>query len=521
MLRSRIDGSASLRRSVVAAACFAAIGVLSASLSAAEIGKLQIAVADQRGQALPCRIHLADGAGKAVTAKNLPFWNDHFVCPGSVALELPAGTYRLEVERGPEYEQHAARFSLAGGEEKKIAVALKRIADLAAVGWFSGDLHVHRPVEQMELLMQAEDLYVAPTITWWNNRNLWSNRPLPTDPVMRYPGPRFCDAMAGEDEREGGAIMYFRCGRPLAIAGSQREYPSPMKFIAEARKMPGVWIDVEKPFWWDVPVWLAAGAADSIGLANNHLCRSRMLENEAWGKPRDVACLPAPRGNGFWSQEIYYHVLNCGLRVPPSAGSASGVLPNPVGYNRVYVYVGQPMDYDKWWDGLRAGRSFVTNGPILLCKANGRLPGHVFTAPDGGEVKVELEISLFGRDRVPMLEIVRDGRIEQTVAPASPLAPAARARLSFRQSGWFLVRAIADNPRTFRFASTAPFYVEVGAAKRRISKGSAEFFLNWVDEREKRVAQKLGNQTQLREVLAHHQKAKEFWQELVKTGNAQ
>ena len=28
---------------------------------------------------------------------------------------------------------------------------------------------------------------------------------------------------------------------------------------------------------------------------------------------------------------IYYHLLNCGLRVPPSAGSASGVLPNPVG----------------------------------------------------------------------------------------------------------------------------------------------------------------------------------------------
>jgi len=521
MPRSRIHGAASLRRSVVAAACLAAIVVLGEVLPAAEVGKLQISVADQRGQALPCRIHLADGAGKTVSAKNLPSWNDHFVCPGSVSLELPAGAYRLEVERGPEYEQHAARFSLAGGEEKKIAVGLKRIADLAAAGWFSGDLHVHRPVEQMELLMQAEDLCVAPTITWWNNTNLWSNRPLPTDPVMRYPGPRFCDAMAGEDEREGGAIMYFRCRRPLAITGAQREYPSPMKFIAEARKLPRVWIDVEKPFWWDVPVWLAGGAADSIGLANNHMCRSRMYEDEAWGRPRDVARLPAPRGNGFWSQEIYYHVLDSGLRIPPSAGSASGVLPNPVGYNRVYVYLGQPMDYDKWWEDLRAGRSFVTNGPLLLCKANGQLPGHVFAAPDGGEAKVELEISLLGRDRVPMLEIVRDGRVEQKVSPASPAGSTARATLSFRQSGWFLVRAIADNPRTFRFASTAPFYVEVGAPKRRISKASAQFFLDWVEEREKRVAQTLGNQAQLREVLAYHQKAKEFWQERVKTANAE
>ena len=39
--------------------------------------------------------------------------------------------------------------------------------------------------------------------------------------------------------------------------------------------------------------------------------------------------------DGYWTQDIYYALLNCGLRIPPSAGSASGVLPNPVGYNRV------------------------------------------------------------------------------------------------------------------------------------------------------------------------------------------
>src|SRR3712207_9493398 len=69
-------------------------------------------------------------------------------------------------------------------------------------------------------------------------------------------------------------------------------------------------------------------------LFRSHMCRDRMFESEAWGKPRLVERLPAPRGNGFWTQEIYYHLLNAGLRLPPSAGSASGVLPNPVGYNR-------------------------------------------------------------------------------------------------------------------------------------------------------------------------------------------
>jgi len=34
--------------------------------------------------------------------------------------------------------------------------------------------------------------------------------------------------------------------------------------------------------------------------------------------------------------------------------------------------------------------------------------------------------------------------------------------VKFNESGWFLVRVITDNPKTFRFASTAPYYVEIG-----------------------------------------------------------
>ena len=89
-------------------------------------------------------------------------------------------------------------------------------------------------------------------------------------------------------------------------------------------------MDIEKPFWWDVPIWLASGKIDTIGIANNHMCRDWVYFNprtggEAWGRPRDVKRLPHPHGNAHWTQEIYYHALNAGLRVPPSAGSASGV----------------------------------------------------------------------------------------------------------------------------------------------------------------------------------------------------
>jgi hypothetical protein len=470
-------------------------------------------------QPIPCRVHLKDKSGKAQRADQLPFWHDHFVCPGTAQLNLPPGVYSYEVERGPEYTMGTGMFTVSDKTTFDIHVELERLANLAKEGWWSGELHVHRPVADMEVLMRAEDLHVAPVITWWNNHNEWGKQKrLPDNPLIRFDDNRYYDVLAGEDEREGGALLYFNLRQPLALAGSGREYPSPMKFVAEARRQPNVWIDVEKPFWWDVPVWMASGQVDSIGLANNHMCRSRMYESEAWGKPRDAKRLPPPRGNGFWTQEIYYHVLNCGLRVPPSAGSASGVLPNPVGYNRVYVHVGEGFSYEKWWQGLRASRSFVTNGPLLRVQVNGQLPGYVFRAPQGKELELAVKCTLTTRDPVHRLEIIKNGRIDQIVVNDDRVKNGSLGSVRFRESGWFLVRAIAENPDTFRFASTAPFYVEIGDVKRRVSRSSARFFLDWVQERAGRV--NLQDPAQRDEVLQHHASATKFWEGILAQANA-
>jgi len=238
-----------------------------------------------------------------------------------------------------------------------------------------------------------------------------------------------------------------------------------------------------------------------------------MREKEAWGKPRPEDRLPPPMCIGYWVQEIYYHVLNCGLRVAPSAGSASGVLPNPVGYNRVYVHLDGDLSYEKWFEGLRAGRSFVTNGPLLRVTANGKLPGEVFVAEK--PLSIELAAKLDGRDPVEAFEIVRDGKVERTVPAKDALG-----RLEFASSGWFLVRSVAKNEKTFRFASTAPFYVEIGAEKRRVSRASARFFADWVEERMGRIRQAVKDEKQLAEILEPQLKAKEFWSELAKKANA-
>ena len=54
--------------------------------------------------------------------------------------------------------------------------------------------------------------------------------------------------------------------------------------------------------------------------------------------------------------------------------------------------------------------------------------------------------------------------------------------MTFDASGWLLVCAVTTNPQTYRFASTGPYYVEVGG-QPRISRKSAQFFLDWVNER--------------------------------------
>jgi hypothetical protein len=323
--------------------------------------------------------------------------------------------------------------------------------------------------------------------------------------------------MGGEDERGGGALLYFNLSRPLEIVGAKREYPSPMKYLAQARQSPRAWVDIEKPFWYDTPVWLASGMVNSIGIAHNHMHRGGVYPNEAWGRQRDRERFPDPRGNGFWTQEIYYHILNCGLRLPPSAGSASGVLPNPVGYDRVYVHLDGEFNYENWWEGFKAGRVFVSNGPLLRCRVNGELPGSTFKAPAGEALDLRVDAALDARDPVSSLEIIQNGNVLRALSYSNWKRTGSLGTIQFKASGWFLVRAIADVSGTFRFASTGPFYVEIGPTPRRVSKASARFFLDWVRERMSQI--KLDEPRQQEEVMEFHRAAERFWQEKVAQAN--
>ncbi len=485
---------------------------------AAGEGKLKVSVVDaSSGEPVAVRMHLKNSRGREVIPRGVVAWKDHFAIDGEIQLKLRPDRYTFEVERGPEYKVHRGHFVIERRAEDHHQIDMHRFVDLSDEGWWSGDLHVHRPIEDIELLMRSEDLHVAPVITWWNNTNLWSTRTPPASLMKRFDGDLLTHLMAGEDERAGGALLFFNLHEPLPLQGSGREYPSPITFLQAAKERPGAHVDVEKPFWWDMPAWVATGGVDSIGIAHNHMQRDGVLETEAWGKARDRSQYVGAHGNGQWTQDIYYRLLNCGIRIPPSAGSASGVLPNPVGYNRVYVHCGETLSYNGWFEGLRAGRVVVTNGPLLRPLVNGQLPGHVFRGQQGPvELDVALKLSL--RDKVDYLEIVKNGRVIHQVrlqdyAQAGGKLP----KVVFQSSGWMLVRAIAKNPDTFRFGSTGPYYVEIDE-QPMISRSAAQFFLDWVYERARQV--KLDDPQQQHEVMSFHRTARDFWQAKVEAANA-
>jgi hypothetical protein len=182
------------------------------------------------------------------------------------------------------------------------------------------------------------------------------------------------------------------------------------------------------------------------------------------------------------------------------------VLQNPLGYNRAYVHVDGALTYDRWWQALKSGRVFVTNGPLLRVQANGQFPGHVFRSP--GPIRVSLAGDLDSRDPVAALELVQNGSVKAIQLPCE---------LTIRESGWFLLRATADVSHTYRVACTGPFYVEIEGQTSPVQRDSAEFFLDWVRQRIDRVS--LDNPQQRAEVLRPLRAAEEFWLQRVAMAN--
>ena len=191
------------------------------------------------------------------------------------------------------------------------------------------------------------------------------------------------------------------------------------------------------------------------------------------------------------TSEVWYRLLNCGFRVP--AGAGTDAFPNfaslrgPPGLVRVYARTGATngaLDHRRWLAAIRAGKTFVTNAPVLEFSLGGHEIGDEIRLPRGQNLRAHVRL----RSPVPVdhLQIIGNGRVianiplsgNRTAADTTVVVPATG-------SGWYVLRAWSDRPRLpvldlYPYASTSPIYVQVGTEPVR-SREDAEYFLGWLD----------------------------------------
>ncbi|HJN08413.1 MAG TPA: CehA/McbA family metallohydrolase [Pirellulaceae bacterium] len=382
-----------------------------------------------------------------------------------------------------------------------LSVRLRRLVNAREKGWWSGETHLHFPgrlkgrslneesLKKLKLHMLAEDLNLAPNLSVCRSRlpvgNVW-----PPEHVIQIDADRLCTLRNWEDEKSPDSVIYFNVTRPF-INPRGPVHGHVDRLIEVKRQQPEVWASLPAVNLEGVPELVATRSVDSIEIAS-HFC-SWWIQTDwkgappfgGWGRKPPKSLDRTFRTRGLFHLQLYYGILNCGFRIPPSAGTAFGLRgPVGLGYDRVYVHLDEPFTNENWWKGFKAGRVFVTNGPILIVTANGKLPGEVFSCPTGKTLELNLDIALFSNEPVECVEIVQDGKVVQKIQEESISERIKAEPLSFARSGWFHVRAITAVTKTFRFACTGPSYVEVGDKRSTIHRPDVEYFLEWIGKRE-------------------------------------
>jgi hypothetical protein len=433
----------------------------------------------------PARLEVRDAAGgmfqpvEAVVdprsanpgiGKDSPYWR-HFTSTGFAPLELPPGRYTVIAEKGLEFQRVESIVDVSANHTVRLAP--QRWVDMASRGWWSADFHIHRPPEQAELLLKAEGLNLGVFFTVWNDRNLWRDKEPPSDLTLRADAQHIATLMNAEDERGGGAWMMHNLKQPPVLGPAKYWYPQGRVFVDKAKQQ-GAWFDSEKPIWWEVPVMAAIEHIDSMGVVHNHYNQYGMIDSEAWGRPRDQKIYPGQRGFSNYSQSLYHRFLNLGFRLPASAGSASGVLPSPPGYNRVYVFSPEEFSVAGFYSALKAGRGFVTNGPILNFTVNGKAAGDNVEVLAGRPLKVLVEAQ--AREPIDQVEIIANGRVVASSADSrleTEIAP--------KNYTWLAARCNLVTTSTLRLAHTNPVFLRNEKADWDAAE-DRQYFLKWIDD---------------------------------------
>lgn len=440
-------------------------------------------------------------------------------------IELDPGRYEIRIERGKEYHPHRQRLTIPkpdhvdrgpvkAGQPVERTFRLRRWMNMAARGWYSGETHVHRRIAELPNVMRAEDLNVVFPVAFWTTASdripdlspspLRSQGPSPFGPredfgyepiwisdrrVILPRNTEYEIFSIGPRRHTLGAVFILNHRTPFT------QTVPPVGPIVQQARSEGALLDLDKHNWpWSLMLVPVANV-DLFELSNNSVWRTDFGFKQAgqalppWQEFEQES--PGVLTEWGWLRfgfEIYYALLNCGFRLSPSAGTASGVHPVPLGFSRVYVHSGETFDLEAWLSGLKRGRSVVTTGPMLLARLGDELPGHefAFSGTENGAIAWSAEV--ISPDPISRVELVVNGNVAYSVSPERTRTPGdawswtGRGSLQVDRSGWAALRTWSDQPDgRKRFAHTGPWYFEVDCQPVRPPKIQIDYLLQQLE----------------------------------------
>lgn len=454
-------------------------------------GNLRLRTIDKSaGRSVTARVCLQQEGGKFYAAPGAlhRVLDDygHFYCTGESELTLPAGEYRLRVFHGPEYRVKHAAFSIATGQTRDLSVELERWTNSAERGWHSGENHIHANYGYGQ----------------------WYNTPESMRDQCAGEDLRICNFMVANSDTDGVFDREFFRGRPDPLSTPEtmlywnQEFRSThwghMTLVNLRQLVEPIFTgfkDTTNP--WDIPT--NSDIADRTHLQGGLVNYTHGAQNPNdpyqgayTGKsiPVDVALgkIDTIDLNASYAGTVplWYRLLNCGFHLPPSAGTdcfLNRIRSQLPGASRVYVKTEGEFSYQAWIDGLRAGRSFVTNGPMLEFE--------VETIGPGGTIRIAAprEVRIAGRasSQFPLgkVEVVYNGEVVAGGALSEDqLSSVIDTKIRVPRSGWISLRAQGpahpDHSGGLLEAHTSPVYVSV-TDKPASSREDAEYFLKWID----------------------------------------
>lgn len=478
------------------------------------------------GQVLPCRLyvqnmttgewHFATStaiAGSAVEYRRqigqTPSVEKHTTLSADgFQLQLPAGRYRFRAEHGKEFIPAESIVEVSETAARtNVSLQLKRFINMNQRGWYSGDTHVHRKMDELPNAVLAEDLNVALPLNYWvrDSREIPSASGPPVDAEpdyldethVIYPVNTEYEIFTVDGRRHTqGAVFVLNHKSPLNL-------PAPPTLpIAEEARRQGAILDLDKHSWnWSMMI-VPIMNVDLFELSNNHHWKTQFgfpqwtLENAPTDWP-EIETTDAGFTELGWTEfgmQTYYTLLNCGFRMRVTGGTASGVHPVPLGHGRVYVHCGDQFTYETWIRQLNAGHSFVTQGPLVDVRFDDALPGTTWSRSTTSH-SIKVTGTIQSLNRLKSIQVIRNGEVAQEL-DGQPEQTAdgvwisrVSAHVDVTGSGWIALRCFEDLPNgKVCFAHTNPVFSDVPNKALKPRKQRVEFLVHRMDEEIQRNA---------------------------------